>query len=318
MLLFAFILGQSTLNAQKFQDFEDEQVGYEFKTDVIIYEYDMKGGKVILEKKVIAKYGTLFYLIPGLKTDSTPPKKGGIGEYYAIKIAPLANVNETAITVDDNNVVQTKDAVTSKGSEVFDYAEYFTRTYIYGAKVGISDSKSGESAIYRKYFCLKASDLSEEKVRKKYKRMRALLSVGSMVLPVKIRPSVKREGTTRVPFDFSTDVTLGTTAGIRLRMSKYQRNYVNFLGGIGITTVLVDSTSTKGIIRESNSRAGAFTITIGALLEFDSFQFGVFTGLDYVGRSLSIDGKSAWDYQGKPWLAIGLGYQILSRNDEKK
>lgn len=311
----ALMMFAGRIHAQKNQEFEKDLIGYELITDMTLQEYDMRNGAIDRKRKAIVKFGTLFYQIPDAITDTLKKTEGGIGDFYRIKIAPIKNLDsEGQMFVDAKGVLQTVDSQKSNGEEIFNYAEWFTRTFVYGVR---KDTTTGENRIYRKYFCIKASDLVEGKVRKKYQTWKPLLSVGALAIPVKIRFGVNPDSSQHVPMDFTTDFTLGSTAGIKFRISKYDKNYLNLLGGIGITSVIADSTSTRGVVKESNSKLSAFTMTTGILAEFNGFQVGGFVGWDFVGRSVSKFGNSAWDYQGKPWIAIGMGYQIISRNDEK-
>lgn len=301
------------LRSQNLQEFEDGQVALEFTTDVVLYEFDMYGDSIVDSSKVIAKYGQLFYLIPGKKSDSTPISKRGLGEFYIIKFARPLDSYDITQEVQNGKVKVTVNGRVNNEEE--SYLKYFTGQYIYGAKTKGRDSTP---SLYRKYFCLKSSDLNEATIRKRFSTWKPMLSVGALAIPVKIRPGIKRSGTTPVPFDFSTDFTLGSTAGIRYRMSPYARNYLNFLIGFGVTSVLADSSSSRGVVPNSNTKLAAFTMTGGVLIEFSGFQAGAFIGSDFVGRAISLQGRSAWDYQGKPWIAIGMGYQIISRDGEDR
>ena len=53
----------------------------------------------------------------------------------------------------------------------------------------------------------------------------------------------------------------------------------------------------------------ALTLSIGGVLEFSQVQVGVFVGVDYINNNKEID----WNYQGKPWFSVGLGYSLFNK-----
>lgn len=129
---------------------------------------------------------------------------------------------------------------------------------------------------------------------------------GVTLLPFKIRPSVKIEGK-RMGFDFSKDIQLGISGGLKQRISKYNPFYLNALLNFGISSVLMDSYNTNGKLNESIDVA-AFTYGAGLVLDFNKIQFGVFLGRDLVSDKNNND----WIYQNKTWWSIGFGYSIFS------
>jgi hypothetical protein len=128
------------------------------------------------------------------------------------------------------------------------------------------------------------------------------LAAGVLLLPIKMRLG----GGGRA-FDFSKDVTLGTVAGPRWRLDSERELFISALVGAGLTAVTLDSASTGGVIRGSTDRA-AVTLTAGTMLEINRFQLGIMVGSDRISNP----NQSDWRYHGKPWLAVGLGYTLLS------
>lgn len=151
----------------------------------------------------------------------------------------------------------------------------------------------------RKYFLLSQVDFTAKAVPRY--STRASFSTGAIVVPIKARFS---------PFDFSTDVHIGPTVGGRFRLSPYtDSNFFNALATFGVSTVSLDSLSTSGAIRQPSDRP-ALTFSVGGVFEFSNAQIGFFMGFDYISRNESI----GWRYQGKPWISLGMGYAIISRN----
>lgn len=153
----------------------------------------------------------------------------------------------------------------------------------------------------KRFFKVKATELENRiiKVTARTNPRRPALTAGAVIIPVKMR--VNR-------FDFSKDVTLGTAIGPSWRVSKYSDHFFNILLGFGITSVTVDSASTRGFITKSTDRS-ALTPSVGFLLDFNGVQAGLFVGSDLISRK----DETKWRYHGRPWFSLGLGYTILTK-----
>ncbi len=159
------------------------------------------------------------------------------------------------------------------------------------------------------FYCVKSADYKEPAVKKRYKTWlyNAKPNVGTLVVPIKFRP--KQAG---VPFDFTTDFTLGSSFGYSFRMSHYQPNYLSIVGVFGVTSVGVDSVTTEGFVKEPNTKLSAVTPGIGIITEISGFQIGAVIGWDIVGGTTGQN----WIYNSKPWYSFGIGYQFLRKNDK--
>jgi hypothetical protein len=160
------------------------------------------------------------------------------------------------------------------------------------------------------FYCVKVSDYKEPAIKKRYKTWiyNAKPNVGTLVVPIKFRP---KQGS--VPFDFTTDFTLGSSFGYSFRMSHYQPNYLSIVGVFGVTSVGVDSITTSGFITEPNTKLSAVTPGIGIITEISGFQIGAVIGWDIVGGTTG----EKWIYNSRPWFSFGIGYQFLRKNDDK-
>ena len=163
---------------------------------------------------------------------------------------------------------------------------------------------AGRGAERFKYFCVERGNFERfaERIYATWLSSRKL-TVGALVLPVKLR---------RQPFDFSKDVTVGTTAGARMRMSPRRESYISLLGGVGLSSATLTSENTNAAVTTTTDRA-ALTWTVGAMFDVDRFQFGAFIGQDRVSQP----NQSDWIYQGKTWLAVGLGYSLFGAESAK-
>lgn len=152
----------------------------------------------------------------------------------------------------------------------------------------------------RKYFLLAASDLDKKAVLRYNTRLS--FTAGTVLIPVKIRLQ---------KFDFSKDFTVGSTAGIKCRLSPFLKNYINFLLGVGISSVTLDYRSTNGII-EDTFDVPALTPSLGCVFDFNNTQAGIFLGSDYITNNEEYN----FIYHGKLWLSFGMGFTILSQQSE--
>lgn len=128
---------------------------------------------------------------------------------------------------------------------------------------------------------------------------------GALLAPIKIRLGNKEERL----FDFTTDVAIGTSVGLRMGISEFQPQYINFLLSVGISSVYADEESLAGILTDQANLA-ALTLSGGVLFEISDMQVGLFAGADW----LSKEAGRAWGNQGQLWFSIGIGYQIFSKN----
>lgn len=128
-------------------------------------------------------------------------------------------------------------------------------------------------------------------------------TLGSLVMPFKLRPGYGRLG----EFEFATDVTLNAIFGYKFSLNRYQPWFVTPTLSTGISVIQVDSASTFGKIADSQNLAG-FSLSLGCLFEFNKIQVGMFVGSDL----LSKNSKYNWINQGRPWFSIGIGYQLFT------
>lgn len=177
-------------------------------------------------------------------------------------------------------------------SIVISFWQYQTDSVKYN-KFNIDTTNPNE----QRFFLISAEDFNNNS--QEYYHRKPTFTAGTVIIPIKIRFN---------QFDFSKDVTLGTTVGVRQRMSPYSNNFANLLLGFGVSSVSLDSISTRGTVMQPTDRS-ALTASLGFVLEFNTVQVGIFTGLDYISNNE----QTNWVYQGKPWLSIGFGYSILSR-----
>ena len=130
--------------------------------------------------------------------------------------------------------------------------------------------------------------------------------VGNVLTPLKLRFS---------PFDFTKDISVGTTFGIKYSINQTKQTAIDAVIGVGISTLTIDSTSSKGKTI-SNVDLLAFTSSLGLVFEFGNAQIGIFSGFDFISNTNQ--SKYSWIYKNKPWVSFGLGYSIFSFNIKKQ
>jgi|GEM_PF-6658672 len=133
---------------------------------------------------------------------------------------------------------------------------------------------------------------------------------GAMTLPIRVR--FGRNNANRF-FNFEENLNLGLSAGLRHQYQGTVEHSINFMGGFAISNVKTDSVSLRSGYDSKNQSARAFTINMGVLYQYESFQIGVYLGKDYLPGVLS----KLWLYQGKTWVGLVIGVSLFSRNSTK-
>lgn len=172
----------------------------------------------------------------------------------------------------------------------------------------IFSEELNDSITVDKYFIIDRYDLDSNSIKVFSRSFRStIFSIGVVTMPTKLRMGKN--------FDFQGNLSLGTTAGGKMRISKYNSNYLNILFGASISTVSLDSFSTKGKVPgQPISNVAVFSPSIGFVFEFSNAQAGIFYGWDFLNKSSQ--NKYEWIYNKKPWISIGFGFSILSINSE--
>lgn len=172
-----------------------------------------------------------------------------------------------------------------------------------------SSSKRPDSAVtVHRYFLVTRNDLDSNCIKVFSEGLQSsVFTLGLVTMPMKLRLGKN--------FDFQGNLSLGTTAGAKMRISKYNPNYLNLLFGASISTVSLDSFSTNGkVIGQPLTNIAVFSPSMGAVFEFGKAQAGVFYGWDILNKSTQ--SKYTWIYNRKPWISIGFGFAIFSINSQ--
>ncbi len=172
---------------------------------------------------------------------------------------------------------------------------------MYNSYDGVSNS------VERRYFLLSYDEYN----RCAYKlRKPASFVVGAATSIIKIRPGIKETHDEPFPiyFDFGNDFSLGVLFGVKFTKKRPTANSAfNLLCGFGTVALHADSVNTKGFLTTPTNNQGLYG-SIGAVFDYQDFQFGLFTGLDWM------TGKTGtfWIYRNRPWVGISIGYSIFN------
>jgi hypothetical protein len=160
---------------------------------------------------------------------------------------------------------------------------------------------------YQRYFMIREADLSQNAVP--YTYIGGALAGGVINFPFKLR--LQKEAN-----DFSSAFNLGAAFGYTLPHYSFRNFTYSLLFAAAIGNVNLDASSvTQNADKLTTTNDfSALTFALGALVQYDRFQTGVFLGFDRLGK-LNNDTFN-WRYQNKPWFSIGFGYAIFSVEKE--
>lgn len=136
---------------------------------------------------------------------------------------------------------------------------------------------------------------------------------GAVTVPIKMRFG---DGDRR-QFSFEASANLGLFAGYKRQIRGVKLQSLNFLFGTSIASVsyepedfLIRSGAWKDTTGKFSGTSLALSTNVGIVYQIESFQIGVFTGLDFIPREL---GKG-WTHQGMPWFGVGIGFGLFAKD----
>ena len=130
-------------------------------------------------------------------------------------------------------------------------------------------------------------------------------SYGIITYLARIRPRTDDEASR-----WSTDLNLGLSAGFNFTIKK--NHSIKLLGGLAVTKVVLDSISTKGVVRATSERP-ALTPSINLFYSYKIVSIGLGIGWDFVNKD-SRETKS-WIYNRKNFWSIVFGVSIFNKSD---
>jgi hypothetical protein len=118
---------------------------------------------------------------------------------------------------------------------------------------------------------------------------------GFLTLPIKAR-----FGNKDASFTFEEKVNFGISFGLKWQHVGTTYSASNLLGGVSVGSVKIDN----------DNSASALSFSVGYMYQYDKFQIGLFSGVDYTGQSPKVN----WAYQGKPWVGFAIGVSLFGEN----
>lgn len=139
---------------------------------------------------------------------------------------------------------------------------------------------------------------------------------GAITVPIKIRPAGSKKdsnGNKLRPSDFTGDINIGLSIGLRIRLDKSGKGFLIPSAGLNLSSVSIDENTVRNGVITTKTNASSLTPFMGIIGEYDKFQIALITGWDRLAGKVGEN----WIYQGKPWFGVGLGYNIFNTSNNK-
>ena len=134
---------------------------------------------------------------------------------------------------------------------------------------------------------------------------------GAITVPIKVRPAGSSEddnGDKLRPSDFTGDINIGVSMGLRIRVDEGGKGFIIPSAGLNLTSVSIDESTVRNGLITTKTNASSLTPFVGVIGEYDKFQLAMIMGWDRLSGKIGEN----WIYQGKPWFGLGLGYNIFN------
>jgi hypothetical protein len=124
------------------------------------------------------------------------------------------------------------------------------------------------------------------------------ITFGTLTTPFKFRHS---------PFLFTTNLNLGALVAFQ---RKFSTNWSwGVVGGLSLSSVTLDSFSTKGFVMTTTERP-AVTPTISGMIGYKNINVTIGFGWDIINKPSAIE--ESWMYAGKRWIGVGIGISLFN------
>lgn len=129
----------------------------------------------------------------------------------------------------------------------------------------------------------------------------AIISIGLLTLPIKMRPQKK--------FSFDSEFNFNSTLNIRF-IPIHDDFSFNWQLGAGLGTVGLNTDNASGIEDGKSTDVSTATVLTGFMFQYRNVQFGIYSGFDWINNQENYQ----WDSHGKPWVSLGIGLNIFKLN----
>lgn len=147
------------------------------------------------------------------------------------------------------------------------------------------------------------------------------ISFGAITIPLQYRLPYRADNGQDISGDFGTGPAAALYGGytwgkasytyLRHAENEIERDRSFTLGAfVGMSTVEVDSASSLSAAEPvtDETTVGVASLGVTGLLSFRGIEGGIFLGMDFAGG----DAGSKWDYDRRPWVGIGVGFNLWS------
>lgn len=135
---------------------------------------------------------------------------------------------------------------------------------------------------------------------------REILSFGALALPIKLRSS---DG----EVNFETDFNVNFALAVRLSESFINDWDLTWQIGFGLGSTDLTPNNSKIAVGKDQS-VETITGLTGLNLRFQTFQVGLYTGIDYINNQSEYD----WKYNGNMFISAGIGINIFGGQSKKE
>ena len=118
------------------------------------------------------------------------------------------------------------------------------------------------------------------------------ITFGALTTPFKFRNS---------PFLFTTNLNLGTSVSYQRKFGKTWS--WGLVGGLSLSSVSLDSFSTKGIVSNVTERP-AVTPSFHGMIGYKNINLTIGLGWDFINKPSIVE--QSWVYYGKRWIGVGI------------
>lgn len=130
------------------------------------------------------------------------------------------------------------------------------------------------------------------------------ITFGTLTTPFKFRHS---------PFLFTTNLNLGALVAFQ---KKFATNWSwGIVGGLSLSSVTLDSFSTKGFVM-TNTERPAVTPTISGMIGYKNINITIGLGWDFINKPSAIE--ESWIYAGKRWIGVGVGISLFNASSSSQ
>ena len=151
-------------------------------------------------------------------------------------------------------------------------------------------------------------EMSEDEAREKYFKTPFKVCLNGMHAVARslyLRKGGINTGVMLIPFkSYGGNVFSNSSAGGYM---SYQNDVIHWLGTIGISQISVAANSTTNTDTEVESQIGIMAAGGVGVEIVPNWDLSFLLGFDHL---LSSDSGASWEHQDKPWVALGVGFNL--------